>query len=176
MKPIIICIVGASGTGKTTLTLGLKQKYNIHTLISYTTRPMRPKETQGVEHKFVTEFSKSDTDEVLAYAVYGGYQYWTLASQVTGNLTTYIIDKGAMDHMIHRFSDKFDFIKVLIERDNITGLDMQRIERDKEHPVGFHDEYDIVVKNTGSIDEFVDNVAAHLETKVKDIRKDSLTD
>lgn len=171
-KPIIICIVGASGTGKTTLAQGLYEQYNIPSVCSYTTRPMRPNETEGVEHKFVKEFSKTDDEEILAYTVYGGYQYWTTTSQLSANLTTYVIDRDGLDMMRERFKNKYHIISVLVTRENITGLDMQRIERDKNHPTGSADEYDILIENkNGTIQEFIDTAAEYLKLFVEDIRK-----
>ena len=50
MKPVIIAIVGRSGSGKTYMAEFLRKKMNIPTIVSYTTRRKRPGETDGVEH------------------------------------------------------------------------------------------------------------------------------
>ena len=43
-----ICIVGKSGTGKSTLVNKLKFKYNLTSVESYTTRPPRYENEQGL--------------------------------------------------------------------------------------------------------------------------------
>ena len=70
----IVAIVGASGSGKTQLTL-YAQRFGYPVICSYTTRPMREGETNGVEHIFVTEDKMPTKDNMLAYTFFGGYHY-----------------------------------------------------------------------------------------------------
>ena len=65
-KPIIICIVGPSGSGKTTMARFLEKALDIPMLVSYTTRPKRPNEIDGVDHRFVTEDQMPSRDKMLA--------------------------------------------------------------------------------------------------------------
>lgn len=53
MKPIVI--FGPSGAGKSTLERCLVDKYGWEKIISYTTRPKRPNEIDGVDYKFVSK-------------------------------------------------------------------------------------------------------------------------
>ena len=66
MKNLIL-VIGRSGSGKDTLIRHAKEVfkdvYKIVSVPSYTDRPMRPTETDGVEHTFLT---KDMFDEVLA--------------------------------------------------------------------------------------------------------------
>ena len=55
MKPVIIAIVGASGSGKTHMAEFLRNKLNIPTIVSYTTRPKRSWEKEGIEHHFISK-------------------------------------------------------------------------------------------------------------------------
>ena len=92
-KTRILAIVGASGSGKTTLANYLQRECRIPTIISYTTRPMRPGETEGVEHLFVNECT-APQEELLAYTKYGDYFYWTELTQVKAHdVCTYVIDE-----------------------------------------------------------------------------------
>ncbi len=52
MSTIILC--GKSGSGKTTIGVEL-EKYGYKKLVTYTTRPMRKGEVNGVDYHFVTE-------------------------------------------------------------------------------------------------------------------------
>ena len=53
MKDKIICIVGRSGSGKTTAAEYLEELYGLKSIQSYTTRPKRKPNETG--HTFVTE-------------------------------------------------------------------------------------------------------------------------
>lgn len=56
MKYVPLAIVGPSGIGKGTLINHLLQKYPkiVEKSVSYTTRPPRPAEKDGVDYNFVT--------------------------------------------------------------------------------------------------------------------------
>ncbi len=72
MKKIII-LLGASATGKDTIAKHICKKYNIPIAISYTTRPMREKETQGVEYYFISDEEmdeKFKNGEVIEHTSY----------------------------------------------------------------------------------------------------------
>ena len=81
MKPVIIAIVGRSGNGKTYMAEFLRKKMNIPTIVSYTTRRKRPGETDGVEHFFIGSEQVPEGDDMLAYTVFGGEQYFALHSR-----------------------------------------------------------------------------------------------
>ena len=72
MKKIIV-LLGASATGKDTVAKHISEKYNIPMAISYTTRPMRSNETQGVEYYFISDdemHEKFKNGEVIEYTSY----------------------------------------------------------------------------------------------------------
>lgn len=54
MKKLLL-LVGKCATGKTTIETILSKDPNYHRLISYTTRPMRSNETDGVDYVFLTD-------------------------------------------------------------------------------------------------------------------------
>lgn len=72
MKKIIV-LLGASATGKDTVAKHISEKYNIPMAISYTTRPMRSNETQGVEYYFISNgemHEKFKNGEVIEHTSY----------------------------------------------------------------------------------------------------------
>lgn len=72
MKRIIV-LLGASATGKDTIAKHICKKYNIPIAVSYTTRPMRSNETQGVEYYFVSDdemHEKFKNGEVIEHTSY----------------------------------------------------------------------------------------------------------
>mgnify|MGYP000233853737 FL=1 len=69
----IIVLLGASATGKDTVAKHISEKYNIPMAISYTTRPMRSNETQGVEYYFISDdemHEKFKNGEVIEHTSY----------------------------------------------------------------------------------------------------------
>ena len=51
----MIVLLGESASGKTTLEKMLCDRYGLRKITSYTTRPMRPNETDGVDYHFLSE-------------------------------------------------------------------------------------------------------------------------
>lgn len=82
MKPVIIAIVGRSGSGKTYMAEFLRKKMNIPTIVSYTTRRKRPGETDGVEHFFIGSEQVPEGDDMAGIHGIRSEQYFALHSQV----------------------------------------------------------------------------------------------
>ena len=108
MKNLIL-VIGRSGSGKDTLIRHAKEVFNdvykIVSVPSYTDRPMRPTETDGVEHTFLT---KDMFDEVLAkenvfaYTKIGdtGFRYCStveMLNRLDGDTIFYTIDPNGYD-------------------------------------------------------------------------------
>ena len=73
MKNKLFCIVGKSACGKSTILREVFSKLEIPVLMSYTTRPPRENDVQGVDYNFVTmhTFDEDFKDEnILEYDVY----------------------------------------------------------------------------------------------------------
>lgn len=78
-KPVLVVLSGPSGVGKdATLELMKRRELPFHFVVTATTRPRRPNETDGVDYHFVSmgEFAEMiDAGELLEYAVvYGDYK------------------------------------------------------------------------------------------------------
>ncbi|KAK2195533.1 bifunctional Guanylate kinase-like domain/P-loop containing nucleoside triphosphate hydrolase/Guanylate kinase/Guanylate kinase-L-type calcium channel beta subunit/Guanylate kinase [Babesia duncani] len=83
----IVVIVGPSGVGKTSLYRRLLRDFNniFAISISYTTRPMRPKDKDGVDYYFVDNerFNEMKSrEEFLENNTYVGNQYGTAFSEI----------------------------------------------------------------------------------------------
>lgn len=81
MKKIkVIAIIGKAGSGKDTLMKAiLKQEPNIHEIVSFTSRPIRENEIDGVNYHFITpiEFRKRINDkQIFEYTVYNEDWYY----------------------------------------------------------------------------------------------------
>ena len=106
----IIIITAPSGSGKTSITRHLMQKFpQLSFSVSATTRLPRPKEQNGVDYYFLTTEafkSKIDAEEFIEYEmVYQGAYYGTLKTEMNriwNNLQVPVLDidvKGAMNVM-----------------------------------------------------------------------------
>lgn len=76
----IIGICGKAGAGKDTLLRKLTQQYQVHPIVSCTTRPKREGEREGIDYFFMTkeEFTKKlVSDEILEATEFNGWFYGT---------------------------------------------------------------------------------------------------
>lgn len=125
MKKNLILVIGRSGSGKDTLVRyaanSLKDFHKIAAVPSYTDRPIRPTETDGIEHTFL---SKEQFDELLeketmfAYTKIGetGYRYCTtveMLERLDGDTIFYVIDPNGYDYC-SKFRDKFNMKVVYV--------------------------------------------------------------
>ena len=106
-RPLIL-LAGKSGSGKDYWTKKLK----LSPVVSYTTRPIRAGETQGVEHYFVNEdvYNAFDKKLIIAYTFFNGNHYWSTLDEVE-NKDVYIIDFAGIEFMLNH---------PLINRDQIA--------------------------------------------------------
>lgn len=99
-KNRLFLIEGESGAGKDTLARILAE-YGLKAVCSYATRPMRPNETEGVEHKFRTpdEAHKLMRERtVAAYTKIGDIEYFTLMEDLLES-QIYLIDPNGICYL-----------------------------------------------------------------------------
>lgn len=157
MKPLIICIVGASGSGKTTASMILQEQFGWNAIVSYTTRPMRKGEKNGRDHWFVKKDQMPPQNRMCAYTQFGGYEYWTEWNQfLTLFPSVYVIDEKGLVNLQSKESTPFPFtlVTIKIKRDNLEEIDEKRKKRDNERISIPDDLYDYVIDNNGSMEKF----------------------
>ena len=157
-KKKVLCIIGSSGSGKTTIERLLEQTFPMHfkRLVSYTTRPMRDGETQGVEHQFV---KRLEYGGILAYTRYSDYEYGAKESNlVTGKVNTYVIDVEGFRFLQRYFADKLQIRVMYVKRTKRDNIDEDRKERDRDRMELTPDDIDILFRNEGSISDLIANV------------------
>lgn len=132
MKQKILCIIGRSGSGKTTIEKLLCRYFpnQFRRVVSHTTRQLRPGEHQGDEHIFVTPDDEPPRLEMVAYTRYGNADYWTEPQDFADDmLNTYVIDVDGYRMLRDRFQDRYD-IRVLYIRRDILDIPADRLDRD----------------------------------------------
>ena len=155
----LITITGPSGAGKDTVARMLSEMSGYKVLCSYTTRPKREGEIDGVEHYFVDKCNIPH-DKMLAYTQYGGYEYWVTIDQVK-NKSIYVIDEDGLKVLCKRFPN-IELFKICVSARESTrlyrGVSQERMDRDKQRklmPLSF---YDAVIFNNGTLSELRDEV------------------
>ena len=164
----ILLIVGASGTGKTSVAERLEQQYGLKSVCSYTTREKRSDGEYG--HIFVTEeeFSKLS---LAGYSEYAGNRYGATTEQIESS-DLWVIDmagiqyfksayagekKPVVIHLVTSLNDHEDF-RERYERMIKRGDDIEkagfRTALDKIEFDGIDDISDYTVVNEyGKLDE-----------------------
>ena len=155
----LITITGPSGAGKDTVARMLSEMSGYKVLCSYTTRPKREGEIDGVEHYFVDKCNIPH-DKMLAYTQYGGYEYWVDTEQVK-NKSIYVIDEDGLKVLCKKFPN-IELFKICVSARESTrlnrGVSQERMDRDKQRklmPLSF---YDAVIFNNDSLSELRDEV------------------
>ena len=162
----IIAIIGASGSGKTQLSL-YASHFGYPVICSYTTRPMRESETNGVEHIFVTEDQMPSKDKMLAYTFFGGYHYWAEKAQVDDNIPTlYVIDEKGLVDLKSKYKDEYKIFCVYVTRPN-NDVDKERQERDNDRIKIDPSDIDMeIVNDYNSLKEFLEIEGQRLVMKL----------
>ena len=154
----ILAIVGPSGSGKTTIALAM-QRAGIPQIVSYTTRPTRPGETNGVEHFFVSD---TEADAIIkqhtlaAYTEISGYRYFTITRQLCYmpddncqskvqpiRLASYIVDERGLQELMRTAESinarerkhQFNIVPVYVDRelpDRVRQCGWERVRRDAQ--------------------------------------------
>lgn len=158
----VFSIVGPSGVGKTTAVEWASKALGIDVVRSYTTRPMRPGEVDGVDHIFVGVDDVPSHDTMAAYTFFGGNHYWATLAQCTTKDVFYVIDEKGLVELIEKIGNKAHVLKIYIEGNRDT--DAERANRDKERICIPRDEYDAIVVNDGSLESFLYNFTKTIES------------
>ncbi len=148
-RPIIIAIVGESGTGKTTFAEYLQTYFGIRMIQSYTDRPKRFKGEKG--HTFLTpkQFDRLRQEDMIAYTNWNGKRYCCLKKDVR-DVNSYVIDEAGLRMLYENYNYKYDIWSVRLKRPykfrkEVVG--QERLDRDKDKFIFTDDYYDFVFNN-----------------------------
>jgi guanylate kinase len=180
----IIVIVAPSGTGKSTLIKKIKAEFSsLVESVSYTTRPIRSGEENGVAYNFIdkdTFLKMKEADEFLEWAevhsnYYGTSKKFVEAELEKGKYLLFDLDVQGADSFKDYFKDKAKAIFIAppsIEELEVrlrgrgtdsTGVIQLRLENAKREVLR-KDDYDFCVKNEELEKAFID-----LKTTIRQI-------
>ena len=125
MSKYIFLIVGCSGSGKTTITEQLEQRYGLKSIQSYTTRPKRYEDESG--HTFVSDEEFDKLTDMVAYTEFAGNRYCATAEQVENN-DLYIIDPKGVDFFMKAYKGS-KTPKIIFISSNLTTRYERMVER-----------------------------------------------
>lgn len=143
----VLCVIGKSGSGKDTIAKMLSSSKAFKIVISHTTRPMREKEKQNVEHVFHDEEPKA-IQRKIAYTIYGGYSYWITEDDLDERkINVYIIDEVGYEYLKENFSSILDIRILYIKRKNKKEISEERTIRDKDRKEISAEQIDYFINN-----------------------------
>lgn len=151
MKKQVIAICGKSGSGKDTIMKEILKRYpnSFKPIVSYTTRPRREHETEGIDYHFISKqemANKIVNNEMLEVSEFNGWFYGTAIDSLSDdyiNIGVYNLDgleylcqnEKDTDNLIFYIdaSDKTRLIRSLNREENPdVGEIIRRYGTDKE--------------------------------------------
>jgi guanylate kinase len=162
MSKPLICILGVSGSGKTSLVNKVNKKYGYEVLKSYTTRPVRENDDSDLSsHIFVTQTEAdliANKDKIVASNIFADHFYFATRRQLQ-NADLYVTDVVGLKDVYRKFIDKpilSIFLdvppEIVAERMSRRGDDdediMRRLQHDQQAFDGAKEYCDFVCDNS----------------------------
>lgn len=165
----MLVLLGWSASGKDTIQKHLIKEYGMNNVISYTTRPKRDYEQDGVDYHFISEEDFKELDskgffaETTSYIMAGNHKvyYGSAVKDLSDDKVTILNPEGfrqlkkckslkIMSFLID--CPKEELIKRLKKRGDKEEEYSRRLLADERDFWGVNEEVDYVVKNDGSSD------------------------
>lgn len=176
----MIVLVGESASGKSSIEKYLVDNYGYEKIVSYTTRPPRKGEFDGIDYRFINEenFLKLKEQGFFAEtATYNNWHYGTAKNDCTNDKVAVLtphglrqmkkIDNIDVTSFYIKVPRRDRLIKILQRDDNIEEA-YRRSLSDVGQFDGVEDEVDYVIENSGykrSVDELASEIVVRTDMK-----------
>ena len=159
MGNCIFLIVGCSGSGKTTITEQLEQKYGLKSIQSYTTR--QPRYDGETGHIFISDEEFDKLTDMVAYTEFAGNRYCATAEQVENN-DLYIIDPKGIDFFMQSYKGS-KTPKIIFISSNLTTRYERMVGRaetkGKSHQEAIESSLTRIVNDAGEFYDYIQGQA-----------------
>ena len=170
-KKKIFLIVGRTCAGKTSIAEKICEDMGLVQVQSYTTRPIRPNETEKSDHIFINEsdVSQFKQEDIAAYTEIKGHKYFT-TKNILRKSDIYVIDPVGINYLRKTCGNEFDFRIIYVHTLNKTAIlrSMSRGDKDvdkrmkdeKDQFLAFEEAqaWDYELENNGTFYEGVDKM------------------
>lgn len=121
-KKKVFLLIGRSCSGKTTIAKGICEKLNLQQVKSYTTRPMRTKETpEESDHIFILKDEIDQySNDIAAWTSINGYEYFT-TKEIINNCDVYVVDPKGLEDLKRRCADLYEFVTIYVRVPKSVG-------------------------------------------------------
>lgn len=168
---MILAFSGLSGSGKSTIAKMISEKLEIPTIVTCTTRPMRPGEIDGIDYHFLSddEFSKENMVAEEHFNVAGGdvWKYGIKEKDISENDCIVVLTPKGIEDIRNSNHDIVDIMitvddttrkdRILKRNDNQSKEEIER--RDLEDKIIFESYTpNLVVSNNFSVDRTVNSI------------------
>jgi len=178
-KAPLFCIIGKSGSGKTTICNMLEKTLKLNQIPSYTTRKPRYENEKG--HTFVSDSEFDKLEDIIAYAETDGNRYAVTKSMLEDeSYSLYVVDmtgwKMLQTDYVNKYENTRPLISIYIDcdvvdrfnymvnrQDTQAGLIPRALKRIEHDAVEFNqfdieNWIDVVVKNDTNIEDLYNKV------------------
>ena len=187
MVDFLLFIIGKTSSGKDTIANYIKDKYGFEIVCSYTTRPKRDYEENGVQHFFIDDLTMDivETGDVIAWTKNDmtGIRYCATTDALKSDKAVYIINPEGIKWFEENGVDVSyksiyidlddDIIKsrALSRGDNVETLEL-RLASEHDEFNGYRDsgQYDYIINTDCSMDEMFKKVDNIMGGVLNDIR------
>ena len=158
----IIILVGESASGKSTIEKSLVRNHGFHKIISYTSRPARSGEVDGIDYHFISKEKFEELQSKNFFSEVGNYRGWFYGSSVEDckkdDVVAVLTPHGFRQMKKYGTLNIFSFYINIDRRDRMIkilerGDDIEECYRRSLSDVGqfdgLSDEVDFVINNDG---------------------------
>ena len=178
----MICLLGESASGKSTIEKALVKNHRFQKVISYTSRPPRQGEINGIDYHFISKEKFQELQSKNFFAEVGNYRGWYYGSSVEDckkdGMVVVLTPHGFRQMKKYENLDIISFYINIPRRDRMIkilqrGDDIEECYRRSVSDIGMfdgiEDEVDYILHNEGykeTADEIADEIMNILKQRM----------